>query len=114
MTVTMNPSQAKSLDRCSKSPCQQGSDEERGPEAKPAANLEAEKRAEHVEACMREIENAEHAEDDGQAACHQKQQHSEQNAVQRGDDDKFEHDTPPLNDESTALRRSPKRGKLAR
>ena len=83
MTVPVNLSQTKSLHRGSKSPCQQGSDEERGPEAKPAANLETEKRAQHVEACMCEIENAEHAEDDGQAASHQKQQHSKQNAVER-------------------------------
>ena len=114
MTVTMNPSQAKSLDCRTERPCQQRSDEERRPETNPSADLEAKERAEHVEACMCKIENAEHAEDDGQAACHQEQQHSEQNAVQRGDDDKFEHDTPPLNDGSTALRRSSKRGKLAR
>ena len=113
MTVTVNPSQSKSLDCGSERPCQQWSDEERGPETDPSADLESKKCPEHIEACMREIEDAEHAEDDGQAACHQEQQHSEQNAVQRGDDDKFEHDTP-LNDESTALRRLPERGKFAR
>ena len=47
---------------------------------------------------MREIEHAEHAEDDGEAARHQEQQHAEQNAVQRGDDDQFEHGAPPLGD----------------
>ena len=114
MTVTVNPSQAKSLDCRTERPCQQRSNEERGPETNPSADLEAKKCAEHVEACMCEIENAEHAEDDGQAACHQKQQHSEQNAVQRGNDDKFEHDTPPPRDEPTSLRRLPERGKLAR
>ena len=44
---------------------------------------------------MREIEHAQHAEDDGQAARHQKQQHAEQHAVERGYDDQFKHDAPP-------------------
>ena len=114
MAVTVNPSQSKSLDCGSERPRQQWSDEERGPETEPSADLESKKCAEHVEACMREIENAEHAEDDGQAACHQKQQHSEQNAVQRGYDNKFKHDTPPPRDEPASLRRAPERRKFAR
>jgi hypothetical protein len=44
---------------------------------------------------MREIEHAQHAEDDGQTAGHQEQQHPEQDAVERGYDDQFKHDTPP-------------------
>jgi hypothetical protein len=46
---------------------------------------------------MREVQHAEHAEDDRQAAGHQEQQHPEQDAVQRGYDDELEHDpsTPP-------------------
>jgi hypothetical protein len=44
---------------------------------------------------MREVEHAEHAEDDGQAARHQEQQHSEQDAVERGYDGQFKHDAPP-------------------
>ena len=41
MTVAVNPSQAKSLDCRSERPCQQWSDEERGPETNPSADLEA-------------------------------------------------------------------------
>ena len=63
---------------------------------------------------MREIENAEHAEDDGQAACHQKQQHSEQDAVQRGYDDKFEHDTHPREMSRPRSGDMPERRKFAR
>src|SRR5258707_5931676 len=44
---------------------------------------------------MREVEHAQHAEDDGQTARHQKQQHAEQDAVERGYDDQFKHDAPP-------------------
>ena len=45
---------------------------------------------------MRKVEYAQHAEDDGQAARHQKQQHSVQHAVERGCDDQFKHDTSLL------------------
>jgi len=41
---------------------------------------------------MREVEHAEHAEDDGQAARHQEQQHAEQDAVESGYNDQFKHD----------------------
>ncbi len=47
-----------------------------------------------------DIENAEHAEDDGQAACHQNQRRSVQNAVQRGYDDKTESTTLHLREMS--------------
>ena len=55
----------------------------------------SEESAEHVEARMREVEHAEHAEDDGEPARHQKQQHAEQHAVERGDDDQFKHGHSP-------------------
>jgi len=45
---------------------------------------------------MRKVEDAQYAEDDGEAARHQKQQHSVQYAVERGYDDQFKHDIPPL------------------
>ena len=105
MTVAVNPSQAKSLDCRTERPRKQWSNEERGPETHPSADLEAKKSTEHVEACMREIENAQHAKDDRETACHQKQQHSVQNAVQRGYNNKFEHNTPPLRDEPASHRR---------
>ncbi len=57
-------------------------------------DLEAEESTEHVEAGMGEIQHAEHAEDHRQAGSHQEQQHAEQNAVQRGYDDEFEHEGP--------------------
>src|ERR1700730_9394784 len=40
---------------------------------------------------MREVEHPEHAEDDGETARHQKQQHAEQHAIERGYDDQFKH-----------------------
>ena len=61
---------------------QQGRDDEGGPEAAQLADLEAEEGAEHVEARMREIEHAHHAEDERQAARHEEQQHAVEHAVQ--------------------------------
>jgi hypothetical protein len=40
------------------------------------------------------LSTPQHAEDNGQAARHQKQQHSVQHAVERGYDDQFKHDMP--------------------
>jgi len=114
MAVAVYPSQTKSLDRRSDRSCQQWSDEERWPEPNPPAELEAKEGAQHVKAGMREIENAKHAEDHRQTACHQEQQHAKQNAIQRRYDDKFEHDHSPPEDEPTSLRKTPERRKFAR
>ncbi len=95
MAVLVDAAQAVALDGGADRARQQWRDHERGPEAEPAADLKSEERAEHVEAGMREIEHAEHAEDDGEPARHQEQQHAEQHTVQRGDDDQFKHDAPP-------------------
>ncbi|GCC49680.1 hypothetical protein chiPu_0033720, partial [Chiloscyllium punctatum] len=73
---------------------QQRGDHQRRPEADPAGELKAEERAQHVEAGMREVEHAHHAEDDGESAGQQKQQHAEQDAVQRRDDDELSHGAP--------------------
>ena len=95
VAVPVHAAQAEALDAGADRASQQRRDQQRGPEAKPSADLESEECAEHVEAGVREVEHAEHAEDDGQAACHQKQQHAEQDAVERGYDDQFKHDSPP-------------------
>src|SRR5262249_36751391 len=55
------------------------------------ADLEAEERAEHVEARVGEIEHAHHAEDEREPARHQEQQHAVEHAVEGGDDDELEH-----------------------
>ena len=91
----MDMAKAVAFDGGSDEPYQQGRDQQRGPEAEPSADLKSEERTEHVEARMRKVEHAQHAEDDGQTARHQKQQHSVQHAVERGYDDQFKHDTPP-------------------
>ncbi len=91
VAVLVHAAQAVALDHGADRAGQQRRDDQRGPEAEPAADLEAEERAEHVEAGMGEVQHAEHAEDDGQAARHQEQQHAEQHAVQRGYDDQFKH-----------------------
>jgi hypothetical protein len=96
----MNMAKAVAFDSIPDKPCQQGRDQQRGPEAEPSADLKSEEGTEHVEARMRKVEHAQHAEDDGQAARHQEQQHSVQHAVERGCDDQFKHDTPPLKGKS--------------
>ena len=93
--LLVDAAQAVALDAGADRAGQQGREQQRRPEAEPLAELEAEEGAEHVEAGMREIEHAQHAEDDGEAARHQEQQHSEQHAVERGYDDQFKHDAPP-------------------
>ncbi len=97
MPVLVNLAQAVALNARADQPRENRCNQQRGPEPEPAADLESEKCAEHVEARMREVEHAEHAENNCQAAGHQKQQHAEQHAVKRGYDDQFKHDpsTPP-------------------
>ncbi len=97
MAVLVDAAQAETLDPGADRAGQQRRDQQRRPEAEPAADLKSEEGAEHVEARMREIQHAEHAEDDGEAAGHQKQQHAEQHTVERGDDDQFKHGIPPRN-----------------
>src|SRR5262245_17530329 len=95
MSVVADPSQTKSFDCGSECASQHRSDEKRWPEADPTADLKAEECAKHVETCMREVENPQHTEDDGQATGHQEQQHPEQDAVERRNYDEFKHDTTP-------------------
>ena len=95
MAVLVHAAQAVALDGGADRAGQQRRDQERGPEAEPAADLKSEERAEHVEAGMREVQHAEHAEDDGEPARHQKQQHAVQHTVERGHDDQFKHGAPP-------------------
>ncbi len=95
MAVLVHGAQAVALDRGAERARQRRCDHQRRPEAEPAAQLKTEERADHVEAGVREVEHAEHAEDNREAAGHQEQQHSEQDAVQRRYDDQFEHDEPP-------------------
>ena len=92
MAVLVHAAQAEALDAGADRAGQQRRDQQRRPEAEPAGDLKSEEGAEHVEARMREVQHAEHAEDDGQAARHQKQQHAVQHTVERGDDDQFKHD----------------------
>ena len=66
-------------------------DEEPGPEADPAADLEAEIGADHVEAGVGEVEHAHHAEDQRQAARHHEQQHAVEHAVQGRERDELQH-----------------------
>ena len=99
MAVAVDAAQAVALDRGADRAREDGCDQEGRPEADPARDLISEERTEHVEARMREVQHAEHAEDDGEAAGHQKEQHPEQDAVQRGNDDEFKHGpAPALND----------------
>jgi len=76
MSVLVHAAQAEAFDarRRSRRPAAARSTAA-GPEAEPAGDLEPEEGTEHVKARMREIQHAEHAEDDGKAARHQKQQH---------------------------------------
>ena len=94
VAVLVDVAQAVALHRDAERAGEQRREDQRRPEPEPAADLEAEEGAEHVEAGMGEVQHAEHAEDHGEAARHQEQQHPEQDAVQRGYDDQFEHGEP--------------------
>ena len=95
MSIPVHAAQPEPLDGCAQRSGQNWCNEEGGPETEPSADLEAEKSAEHVKAGVSKVEHAKHAEYYGEAAGHQEQQHAEQDAVQRGYDDEFKHDTPP-------------------
>ena len=94
VSVLVNGAQAEALHGGADRARQQWRNQQRRPEAEPSADLKSEEGAKHVETCMREIQHAQHAEDDGQTAGHQEQQHAEQDAVERGYDDQFKHDCP--------------------
>jgi hypothetical protein len=57
--------------------------------------LKSEERAEHVEAGVGKIQDAEHAEDNGKTAGHQEQQHAVKHAVQCRYNDQFKHSRTP-------------------
>ncbi len=65
-------------------------EEERGPEAHYAGDRIGEVGAEHVEAGVREIEHAHHAEDQRQPGAQHEQQEPVAHAVEQGDDEKLE------------------------
>ena len=109
MAVLVDAAQAVALDAGADRAGQQGRNQQRRPEPEPPADLETEEGAEHVEARMREIEHAQHAEDDGEAARHQKQQHAEQDAVERGYDDQFKH-RPTASEIESGIRPGRRRG----
>src|SRR4029077_12138247 len=71
-------------------------DEERRPKADYLADLEAEERAQHVKARVGEIQHAHHAEDQRQAARHQKQQHAVKHAIQGRYSDELQHNRASL------------------
>ena len=64
VAVLVHVAQAVALHRCADHADQQRREHQRRPEADPAAELEAEERAQHVEAGMGEVEHAHHAEDE--------------------------------------------------
>src|ERR1700691_4651600 len=96
----MHRAQTIAFDGRSNGAHQRRCNQERGPETDPAADLKSEERAEHVEAGVGKIQDAEHTEDDGETARHQKQQHAVKHAVQRRYNDQFKHSgTPKLSQE---------------
>ena len=91
MAVLVGVAQAVALHRHADGADQQRREHQRRPEADPLGELEAEEGAEHVEAGMGEVEHAHHAEDDGQPARQQEEQHAEQHTVQGRNDNEFKH-----------------------
>ena len=91
MAVLVGVAQAVALHRHADRADQQRREHQRRPEADPSRQLVAEEGAQHVEAGMREVEHAHHAEDDGQAARQQEEQHAEQDAVEGRNDNQFKH-----------------------
>jgi hypothetical protein len=67
VAVAVHRAQAEALDHRAQRPHQQRRHDERRPEAQMAADDVGEIRAQHVEAGMRKVENAHHAEDQRQA-----------------------------------------------
>src|SRR3984957_11445614 len=91
----MHRAQTIPLDGRSNGAHQRRCNQQRRPETDPAADLKSEERSEHVEAGVSKIQDAEHAEDDGEAARHQEQQHAVKHAVQRRYHDQFKHSGTP-------------------
>ena len=91
MAAPVQTPEAEALDERANHADHQRRQDEPGPEADAAAQLEAEIGAEHVEARMGEIEHAHHAEDQRQAARHHEEQHAVEHAVQRREGDELQH-----------------------
>src|SRR5471030_2211235 len=65
------------------------------PETDELANLKSEEGAEHIEARMREVQNAHHAEDEREPARDEKEQHAVEHAVQGRNEDELKQGGPP-------------------
>src|ERR1700734_1876096 len=91
MTKAMHATQAVALYEGAEHANNQRRRDQTGPEAETAAYLITEISAEHVEAGVRKIQHAHHAEDQRQPARHHEQQHAKQHAVQEREADEFEH-----------------------
>jgi hypothetical protein len=81
--------QSEALGQCSEHAHEQGRQEQGGPETGMQPGLVGEIGAEHVEACMREVEHAHHAEDQRQSGREHEQQQSVGQAVQQGDEEEL-------------------------
>src|SRR5271165_1133881 len=68
------------------------------PEAEMPTDLEAKIGAEHVEACMSEIQHAHHAEHQGQSARQHEKQHPVKDAVESRENDDLQHRSPTLSE----------------
>ena len=91
MAAPVQTPQAVALDERPDHADHQRRQDEAGPEADAAADLEAEIGPEHVEARVGEIEHAHHAEDQRKAARHHEKQHAVEHAVQRRECDELQH-----------------------
>ena len=89
--LAVHVTQAVALDRRADQAARERRQDQRGPEADPAPELERAIRAEHEDARVGEIEHAHHAEDQREAARQHEQQQAVHDAVQQRNRRELEH-----------------------
>jgi hypothetical protein len=89
MSVTSHAAQQPALERRADQADDERRDHERGPETEARRHRIADVSAQHVEARVREVEHAEHAEDQRQARRQHEEQQAEADSVQQIDDERL-------------------------